>query len=263
MENKFWEGTHEDQDKLEILRDKLPCGYIKNAALALFSMVLEIHSDLANNGSWHGHYDLVRRDHDERFGRDSYISDFLDTVQRDNEMVTELGDDEALDDRLDMTEDVLAGCLELAWDEVATEDDKKKVKYYRRQKEIERLKAEKAQRKIDRKRKREDKEEEKRLRKQFKVHTGKMFRCKKGSDPLKQLREAAERFPTPLVVHEEPDEPDEPDDPEPPKFAVTEGDWVQYKAFQAGGTMPMWFHTNDTKATEIMTKYKLLAAHYN
>ena len=44
---------------------------------------------------------------------------------------------------------------------------------------------------------------------------------------------------------------------------VTKQDFLEYKIFQRGfSTIPAWFHTNDTKADEIMTKFNELAKHY-
>lgn len=47
------------------------------------------------------------------------------------------------------------------------------------------------------------------------------------------------------------------------QFAVTKQNFLEYKIFQRGfSTIPAWFHTNDTKADEIMTKFNELAKHY-
>ena len=53
-------------------------------------------------------------------------------------------------------------------------------------------------------------------------------------------------------------------DPERLTFAVSESEFLEYTFFQKGyRPMPAWFHTDDKKATEIMSRFNELRSHYS
>ena len=200
----FWTNNHPTlQDKYEILWKRyVPfggrCSTDEAEALRLVSGV---GYQLYNNGCWFGTGNYHVKEYMSQ-NICSAADDFMHMLDYLYKQTDEYLEQHAWNDLTDeekeyKVEQAMEWVVESAWEELAGEDDNKELRKRDRKKNAEKRKIAAAAKKEERatkKRKREavhvEQEEEKKLRKLYKIHTGKRFRRKGGSSDsaLEQLR---------------------------------------------------------------------------
>lgn len=192
----FWDNNHPTlQDKYEILWKRyVPiCGRCYSDEAEALRLVSGVGYQLYNNGCWFGTGNYHVKEYMSQ-NICSAADDFMHMLDYLYKQTDEYLEQHAWNDMTDEekeheVEQAMEWLVEAAWEELADEDDKKELAKRERKKNAVAKKEERATKKRKREAVRAEQQEEKKLRKLYKIHTGKRFRCKKGSSvsALEQL----------------------------------------------------------------------------
>lgn len=193
----FWDNNHPTlQDKYEILWKRYvpSCGRAAKDEAEAIRLVSGVGYQLYNNGCWFGTGNYHVKEYMSQ-NICSVADDFMHMLdylykQTDEYLEQHAWNDLTDEDKEYTVEQNMEWVVEAAWEELADEDDKKELAKRERKKNVAVKKEERATKKRKREAVRAEQQEEKKLRKLYKIHTGKRFRRKRGStiSTIEQLR---------------------------------------------------------------------------
>ena len=272
----FWSQTHPSYDKYHILWEKhVPSiGECSNTTAEAFRLVNGVYYQLYNNGSWFGTSNYHAKLY-EKQGLCSPADDFMYNLNMDYSDEYESDDDaregffeESYPEKCEKMDDLMGEVVEWAWEELADEADKKKLRGIARKKMQNPQEAEiREKKKRERESKKLLKEETEKLKDAYKIATGKRFRRKKGSTetPLETLRKMEVMYKGSMTLLKDILFTNR----TPPK--VTKNEFLQFRAIAEKQRtqnspydvpMPEWFTSDDGKKDEIMNRYSELEQYY-
>ena len=273
----FWDNNHPTlQDKYEILWNKYvpSCGRCYSDEAEALRLVSGVGYQLYNNGCWFGTGNYHVKEYMSQ-NICSAADDFMHMLDYLYEQSDEYLEDHAWNDLTDeekeqRVEEAMEWVVDEAWERLADEDDKKELAKRERKKNAVAKKEERATKKRKREAARAEQQEEKKLRKLYKIHTGKRFRRKGGSSDsaLEQLRKTKVEvgltgmYPLSDVEGVKVVAPTAKINKFTPTVSAIE--FQEYQSWQRRGRggKPSWFMTDDAKAMDIMSHYKQVEEYY-
>jgi len=299
----FWDNNHPTlQDKYEIIWKRYvpSCGRSAKDEAEALRLVSGVGYQLYNNGCWFGTGNYHVKEYMSQ-NICSVADDFMHMLdylykQTDEYLEQHAWNDLTDEDKEYKVEQNMEWVVEAAWEELADEDDKKELAKRERKKNVADKKEERATKKRKREAVRAEQQEEKKLRKLYKIHTGKRFRHKGGSSDsaLEQLRntrvqlgltgmyplsdvegvipmierevqplmEAMAKYAEFMVPVPEVVAPTAKINKFTPTVSAIE--FQEYQSWQRRGRggKPSWFMADDAKAMDIMSHYKQIEEYY-
>ena len=183
----FWQETHPLQDQYEILWKRyVPgMGESNNNTAESMRLVAGIYYQLHNNGSWFGtnnyHVKEYLKNSDVSSPADGFINN-LNWEYNNLNYEEDTEDNETLDERCEIMDDIMGEVVEWVWDNLADNKDRKELAKRQRKKNAKKNKEIKLIKNAERLRKKIEKNELLRLKKLYKSKTGKRFRIKNNSN---------------------------------------------------------------------------------